>query len=167
MKVYTDIRRLDLIQFNLILLPRLRSTYVTILVVALLVAMFVLWNNGIPETTRNWVILVVASLAGGVGGMLAGIFISMVFILSTSSKTNGVLGKHEYEIAAEGLYEKTEANEGLSKWSGIQEVRKVGSFIFFKISGYLFHVIPKRSFESEEEFQGFLKLAINKWHGAT
>ena len=98
--------------------------------------------------------------------MLSGIIISMVFILTTSSKSNGILGEHEYEITSEGLLEKTKANEGLSKWSGIQEVRKAGSFILFRISGYLFHIIPKRSFESDEEFYEFLGMAKDKWRGA-
>ena len=167
MKVITDIRRLDIIHFNLILLPRLRSTYVTIVGIAILVAVFIIWDKGTPETTKSLVILIVASLGGGLGGMLAGIIISITFILSSSSKTNGVLGQHEYEITSEGLFEKTEANEALSRWSGIQDVRKVGSYMLFKISGYLFHIIPKRSFDNEGEFQEFLKQATEKWRKAT
>jgi YcxB-like protein len=166
MKVHTNIRRLDLIIFNLTLLPRVRSTYVTIGVIAFAVATFILLKHGSPETARNWMILVVASLGGGVGGMLAGIIISMVLILTTSSKANGILGEHEYEITPEGLLEKTNANEGLSRWSGIQEVRKAGSFILFRISGYLFHIIPRRSFETDEDFHEFLGMAKDKWRSA-
>ncbi len=166
MKVNTDIRRRDLIHFNLVLLPRLRSTYVTIAVIAFVVFAFLLWENGSPETVRNWTVMLIASLGGGIGGLIFGTIISMVFILTTSTKSNGILGKHEYEITSEGLLEKTNANEGLSKWSGIREVRKVGSFLLFRISGYLFHVIPSRSFESEKAFLEFLEKAKCEWRSA-
>ena len=165
MKVIANIRRLDLIHLNLALLPRLRSTYVTIGAIALAVAAFVLWQNGVDDTVRNWKLVCLASLASGVGGMLIGMVITMIFILFTSSKSNGILGVHEYEITPEGLFEKTDANEGLNKWSGIQEIRIVGPFLLFRISGYLFHAIPKRSFESTEKFQEFVQMAQTKWRG--
>jgi hypothetical protein len=163
MKVITNIRRLDLIHFNLALLPRLRSTYVTIGVIALAAATLVFWQHGVDETVRNWKLVGVVSLAAGVGGMLVGMVISMFFVVFTSSKSNGILGAHEYEIKPEGLFEKTDANEGFNKWSGIQEIRIVGPFLLFRISGYLFHVIPKRSFESSEKFQEFVQMAQMKW----
>lgn len=166
MKVVTNIRRRDLVHFNLVLLPRLRSTYVTIAAIAFAVVLFILWKNGLEETVRNWRIVAMSSLAGGIAGMLIGLAISLVFIVFTSTKSNGILGFHEYEVTPDGLLEKTEANEGLSKWAGIQEVRKAGPFLLFKISGYLFHIVPKRSFGSEEEFQEFFELARNKWQAA-
>ena len=163
MKVITNIRRFDLIHFNLVLLPRLQSTYVAIAVIALGVFLFVLWKHGIEDVLRNWKIVVISSLASGVGGMLAGLIISLIFIMFTSKKSNGILGVHEYEIVADGLFEKTQANEGLNRWAGIQEIRKIGPFILFRISGYLFHVIPKRSFASKEAFNEFYDLAKSKW----
>lgn len=166
MKVTTNIRRVDLVYFNLMLLPRLRSTYVSIGVIALAVALFVLWQNGVDATVRNWKIVVMASLVGGIGGMFVGLVISLIFILFTSSQSNGILGAHEYEITSNGLFEKTDANEGLNKWAGIQEIRKVGPFLLFKISGYLFHVLPKRSFASEKEFQEFMELAMSTWRAS-
>lgn len=166
MRVNTNIRRMDLVHFNLVLLPRLRSTYTTIGVLAFLIFVLLYWQNGAPDSAREWTVLVIASLGGGVGGMVAGLIISMLFILTTSSKSNGILGEHEYEITPQGLLEKTNANEGLSKWSGIQDIRKVGPFLLFRISGYLFHVIPRRSFVSEEAFQDFFENAKRKWQGA-
>lgn len=163
MKVITNIRRLDLIYLNLALLPRLRSTYLTIGVIALAAATLVLWQNGVDETVRNMKLVGLVSLVAGVGGMLVGMVISMMFIVFTSSKSNGILGAHEYEIRPEGLFERTDANEGVTKWSGMKEITIVGPFMLFRISGYLFHVIPKRSFESAEKFQEFVQMAQMKW----
>lgn len=163
MKVITNIRRLDLVHFNLVLLPRLRSTYVTIGVIALAMVVFFIWNHGIDETARNWKVVVMVSLVAGIGGMLTGLLISLLFIVFSSKKSNGILGLHEYEIMPDGLFEKTSANEALNKWSGIQEVRKVGPFLLFKVSGYLFHVLPKRSFATVEAFHEFYEMAQSKW----
>lgn len=95
--------------------------------------------------------------------MLFGIIFSFAFILLSSSKTNGIIGVHEYEISEEGLHEKTAANEGLSKWEGIQEVTIAGPYILFRISGYLFHIIPKRSFVSLDAFNDFFKKSTDEW----
>lgn len=166
MIVHTNIKRLDLIHFNLVLLPRLRSTYVAMGMIASVVFVFFLWESGVPKTAPSWMVMILASLGGGIGGMVAGTIVAMRFILATSSKSNGILGEHEYELTSEGLLEKTNVNEGLSRWSGIREVRKVGSFVLFRISGYLFHVIPRRSFESEDAFLEFIEKAKREWRRA-
>ena len=163
MKVNTDIRRLDLVYFNILLLPGVRSTYTTTGTFTIAIFAFLLWNNGAPDTAHHWLAMAVASFGGGIVAMAAATLASIVFILTTSSKRNGILGKHEYEITAEGLVEKTRANESLNRWSGIQEIRKVGSFLLFRISGYLYHVIPARSFDNEKAFREFIEKAKNDW----
>ncbi len=163
MKVITEINRLDLIRFNLVLLPKLKSTYITMAVIATLIFSLVCWQKGIPQTPNNWKAIVIGSIGGGVAGMLFGTVFTMISILFMSTKSNGILGQHEYELTTEGLYERTSANEGLSKWKGISKIRIVSSYVLFQISGYLFHIIPKRSFESEESFNDFVLYAKNQW----
>jgi hypothetical protein len=144
----------------------MRCTYISVAVIALAAFALILWKHGSPDTTRDWLIMAVASLAGGVGGMVAGTVVSMISILVASTKTNGILGEHRYEIRSDGLFEKTDANESLNRWSGIREIRRLGSFLIFRISDYQFHVVPKRSFESEAAFLEFLENARGKWHQA-
>lgn len=62
MTVATKISKGDLIRFNFAILPRLRSTYASILVIAALVFGFLCWKNGIPQTQNNWIAIVGASL---------------------------------------------------------------------------------------------------------
>lgn len=160
MEVTTDINRSDLIRFNLAILPRMRSTYVTILFIALLVFAFIAWDKGFPQSSNDWFAIIAGAVGGGIGGMVVGVVMTFIFILMSSSSSNGILGKHEYKVSSEGLYEVTSANEGLSKWEGIQDVKVVGSYILFRISGYLFHIIPERSFSTEESRQKFVSKAL-------
>ncbi|MCU7921740.1 MAG: YcxB family protein [Candidatus Thiodiazotropha sp. (ex Dulcina madagascariensis)] len=166
MEVTTDIKKGDLIWFNLAIIPKTRSTYMTILFIAALFFAFIAWEKGLPQSSNDWLAITVASIGGGIGGMFAGIVISFSFILLSSSAKNGILGKHEYRISQEGLYEKTSANEGVSKWEGIQEVQTVGSYLLYRISGYLFHIIPYRSFPSDEARKEFESVSIQYWKNA-
>lgn len=119
MKVVTDIERLDLVKFNLSAVPRMSSTYKSIIFIALLVFAFLSWKKGFPSTSIEWLVSITASLIGGVTATIVSVVFSMLSILLMSTSNNGTLGVHEYSISAEGLYEKTEANEGLSKWEGV------------------------------------------------
>jgi len=163
MKVITEISRGDLVWFNLAILPRLKSTYITMLFIAALAFIWIASDKGMPNTAIDWFGMIIGSVVGGIAGMLAGTLVSFVFILLSSSKTNGTLGHHEYEISAEGLFEKTPVNEGISKWAGIHEIRVVGPYLVFRISSFLFHIIPKRSFATEQEFVAFVEAARNAW----
>lgn len=166
MKVNTDIKKIDLIRFNLIILPRLKSSYIMILAISLLVFTYITWTSGLPQSSKGWLGIFFSSVAGGVIGLLCGFVFSMVSILFMSSKNNGILGKHEYTLTPEGLYEETKANNGLSKWEGINKVYIVSSYILFQISGYLFHIVPKSSFESSEAFNKYATASIEYWRTA-
>lgn len=163
MKVIAEISRSDLVRFNLAILPRLKSTYLSILFIAAIVFILIVLDKGIPNTAFDWMGIIFSSVVGGIAGILAGTLFSFVFILFSSSKTNGTLGHHEYEINADGLLEKTPVNEGLSKWAGIHEIRIVGPYVIFRISSFLFHIIPKRSFDTEQEFAAFVEASRNLW----
>ena len=166
MRVTTNISKTDLVHFNLAILPKLRSTYVTILVIALFVFGYICWKNGVPQTQGNWIAILVGSFGGGLFGMLFGVAFSMISILLMSSSKNGILGEHEYTLTHEGLQEKTSANEGLSKWSGITKVKTAGPYLLFQISSYLFHIVPSRSFSSKESFNEFVSSSIEYWQNA-
>lgn len=166
MRVTTNLSKKDLIRFNLTILPKLRSTYVGILSITICVFVFICWKNGFPQTQKNWIALIIGSLAGGLFGMFVGVVFSLISVLLMSSSKNGVLGEHEYTLTPEGLHEKTSANEGLSKWSGITKVKVAGSYLLFQISGYLFHIVPASSFNTEEDFGEFVSASMEHWQNA-
>lgn len=137
MKVTTNIGRSDLIKFNAYVIPRMKSTYVTGLIASSFVFAFVVWKYGVPCNSFEWGRALFVSLGGGIGAIISGSLFSLVGILFVSSNTNGVLGKHHYELTDIGLLERTEANEGISKWQGIDEIREIGGYLLFRISGDL------------------------------
>ena len=163
MKVTTNINKSDLIRFNLAILPKLRSTYMSILVIALFVFGFLCWKNGFPQCQNNWIAILLGSVGGGFFGMLSGVIYSTISILLMSPQNNGIFGEHEYTLTPEGLHERTSENEGLNRWSGIIKVKVVGSFLLFQISGYLFHIVPVRSFDSQDSFNEFLSSSMKYW----
>lgn len=163
MKIEIELRRRDLILFNLALIPRMRSTYITIALIAAGAFIYFCFQYGIPATKEDWLVPLTASLGGGIGGMVAGTLFSIIFIVFSSSASNGVLGSHQFEISPDGLREKTIANEGLNKWCSIQEIRTVGPYLLFRISAFLFHVIPIKSFENKKAFLEFEKTAKDLW----
>ncbi|MDE1465566.1 YcxB family protein [Spartinivicinus poritis] len=164
--VTTDIKRLDLIRFNLAVIPRLKSTYMTVLVLTLFVFAYFCWKYGFLNSLSVWKVTVPSAVGGGLFGTLCGVIISTVSILLMSSSKKGVLGKHEYSLSSKGLYEKTVVNESLSKWDGITKVQIVGPYLLFQITGYLFHIVPKHSFDSVDEFNEFASLAAEYWRNA-
>ena len=163
MKVTTNINRMDLIKFNFLLLPRSKSTYISILILSVLIFLFIFWKNGYPVSPIKLFILLIASVVGGIVGSLFGFVTSVINILFMSTKNNGVLGAHEYNVSIEGLYEKTNANESLNKWEGIMQIKVIGSYLLIQITGYLFHIIPRRDFESNERFEQFINYSEQQW----
>lgn len=166
MKVVTNIKKRDLVRLNFQMLPKFRSTYITIICIALFAFMFICWKSGIPHTMEKWIVASSVSLVGGVFGTLLGFLMNLVPIIFSSTKDNGVLGLHEYTLTPEGLHESTSANEGLSKWEGISKIKVSGQYLLFQISSCLFHIVPARSFSSSEEFNEFVSYATESWKNA-
>lgn len=104
----------------------------------------------------------------GVEGLVLfmGFVFSIVCILFMSSKRNGILADHEYTLTEEGLFEKTIANECLSKWEGNLNVLISGGYLFIQINGYLFHTIPSRYFTSKAEFNEYASALKGYWKHA-
>ncbi|MBV1908121.1 MAG: YcxB family protein [Kangiellaceae bacterium] len=166
MEVTTELTRWDLVKFNLTILPRMRSTYITGLIIAVVLFFIVVGEKGAPETMQNWLASIAGVLIAGLFASIVSIFISLIPILITSRIGNGILGKHDYKLTPDGLYEETIANNGLTKWEGISDIKTTNSFILIRISGYLFHVIPRRSFSSSKAFNSFSASASSYWESA-
>lgn len=166
MKVITNIGKLDLIKFNISVIPKMRSTYITILAIASLTFLYITWKKGLPENSSELVIHLISSAIGGLLGMFFGIAFNTATILLMSSAKNGVLGEHTYTLLPEGINEKTTANETMNKWHGVVCVKPAGSYLLIQVAACLFHVIPKQSFETPEQFEEFKSQAMAYWQQA-
>ena len=69
MKVTTEITLKDLVWVNLIIIPRMRSTYINMTVFALLCFILIVWKDGLPRTDWEWVALILISICSGIGGI--------------------------------------------------------------------------------------------------
>jgi len=166
MKVSANINRTDLIFSNYSLWLKLKSTYITIFLLSVSVFLYILWKNGLPDQTENLTTAIISALLSGIGGFLAYILICIINILITSKEKNGILGQRQYEITPEGLHVKTIANEGIQKWEGITSVRKTNSYIYLQVTYYLFYIIPKRSFDTPDDFQRFFNASLQYYREA-
>ena len=166
MKFSTNINRTDLIFSNYSLWSKLKSTYITILLLSVSVFLYILWKNGLPDQTENLATVIISALLSGIGGFLTYILICIINILITSKEENGILGQRQYEITPEGLHVKTMASEGIQKWEGITSVRKTNSYIYLQVTYYLFYIIPKRSFDTPDDFLRFYNASLQYYREA-
>jgi len=166
MKVSTNINKTDLIYSNYSLWLKFKSTYITILLLSVCVFLHISWKSGFPYEIENFVTVIISALLNGAGGFLTYTLICIISILFTSKVNNGILGERQYEITPEGLYIKTIANEGIQKWEGITYVRKTNSFIYLQVTCYLFYIIPKRSFDTPDDFQRFFNASLQYYREA-
>jgi hypothetical protein len=162
MKVTTNITKLDLLKFNLRFIPTAPITYKYFALVSFAIFGYVSYAKGLPESYEQWKIVILGSFSGGLIATLVYFSWCIVSVLIFSKESNGVLGKHEYEVRAEGLFEKTIANETLNRWGSLGKVTVAGPNLLLQVSGYLYHVFPKRCFESDEAFNNFKKVLLEK-----
>ena len=106
------------------------------------------------------------SFVVGVCALLGGFVISFLWVLSTSTEKSGTLGTHTYSLSEQGLHETTNHNDALHKWTGIQSVEKSNSYIMIRINSYLFHIIPRRAFSSDKEYEEYWTKAHGYWKQA-
>lgn len=166
MKVSANINKTDLICSNYSLWSKLKSTYITILLLSVGVSLYILWKDGLPNGIEDLATVIISALLSGTGGFLTYTLICIISILFTSKEKNGILGQRKYAITPEGLYVKTIANEGIQKWEGVTYVRKTNSYIYLQVTCYLFYIIPKRSFDTPDDFQRFFNASLQYYREA-
>ncbi len=159
MTITVTITRSDLFWVHIQVLPRVKSTYITLSMIWAFVffSSYLDDENAHPILALLFATFIVAFL------ILLGIYVgSFLFYLLLGYKTNGVLGSHQYQITHEGLLEETDVYRTLTKWSGITNLLKTNRYLFVQISWYLFHIIPRRAFKTNEEFERFCSEIHNR-----
>lgn len=169
MTVTTVITRKDIARLNLWALFHFKSNAIGVALLAVLALIAIEWWSS-PATLFDWSIAVLSASLAGIMGVLGGFLLSTFWVLTVSSDKTGVLGEHTYILIEEGLCEQTPVNESFHKWSGIESVNRIRNYIFIQINGYLFHIVPRRAFAGDAEFDAFwqqAQLSWAKYHSAT
>jgi hypothetical protein len=165
MEITTDLRKRDLAWVSVHMLFRARFNWIFVLLLSLVIlAVLVIARE--PRTYSAFLLFVGASLVGGVAGLIAGMAFQLLFTLMSVGKDGGVLGIHTLTLTDRGLHERTEANEGLQLWRGIRSIKSVGDYILIQINAYQFHIVPRRAFQTREDFDAFLRRAKDLWKAA-
>lgn len=153
MSVTTRISRWDLLTFNLLVTPRVGATWILFGVVATVVCVTSVVTQGLPTTPRAVFVLFVSIAFAAIAFAVLLLLFILGFVLLSPGQ--GLLGEHVYSVEADGVREQTSANDTLIKWGGAQELVRTSAFILIRIAPALFHVLPRRSFTSQVEFDEF------------
>ena len=156
MKVELTVTRSDLAWLNISQLFRVKSNLRVFVIILLLVTFFT-WRGATKEASDiDWVTVAVSSAGVSIAAFSAFFLVSLVFVLVSSTAKSGVIGNHIYTIEDSGLRELTEANDSLNFWPSIQSIEKTSKAIIIQINAYLFHVLPRRGFDSDAHYDAFL-----------
>lgn len=164
MKIDIDINRTDYWNYNKYMIfniPKIRNTYIILLIafpVFIIVLLSILLNNTIT--------IYFSIFTGFFIGIIADIFWLYLVkrqIMRFPDNKEGFLGKHTIEITESGVKELTSVNEGFTYWKGIKEIRQDKNNIYVIVDTLIAHIIPKRSFSSENEAIGFYNKSLEYW----
>ena len=155
MIINTNINKNDLVKLNLYVFPRSKTTWISFIVIYLGLFLFLCFKPDFEFVYKDILFASITSFINTLVGLTFIFACNLVSVLFMSGDKDGVLGLHKYAIKEGGLHETTEANEALIKWAGISEVIQNNNYILVQINHYLFHVIPKRDFSEQAEFEKF------------
>ncbi len=162
MQVAADIRRSDLLVFNLYVLPRIKLLWVLFsFMTALYFLLFFAFGDRHDIAYLAYGAAYCALFAAVVVGLL--VLYCVAQALFRASVKNGQLGTHVFTLRKEGFHEQTSLGEMLNRWQGIHSITAWKQGLYIRINWYLFHVIPASAFASRADFDKFSGLALELW----
>lgn len=158
MKVTVDITREDFWHLNKYAMLHLNKYkgYVIAYMVIIPIILFVAFQVLDME-------LVYSAVSAVVLGVLLDIYFFVRLkskIMKLPEKKSGLLGEHIIELSEDGIKESTDVNESFSKWDGVHSVKRDKSHFYIFLNSMAGHIIPRRSFVSEDEAEQFYKKAV-------
>ena len=164
MEVTANITRNDLVRFQFIMLVLNPMALVLAFNVAL-VMFIVVWILELLGPQYDLEKVMMACLAtGAITFILLG-FMTILCIYLTRDME--VIGKHLFTISPEGLSEKADRSQTFSQWRVFKGVRRMGGYIFMHLGGCMYHIIPRRSFDSDAAYTEFWETARDYWKDAS
>ena len=83
------------------------------------------------------------------------LFFGSIAVHVFSKKNKTVTTEHTITLKEEGFLEETPFNTTEHTWAAVQRLRRSRNYIFLYIAAQLAHVIPRRAFSTEEEWNAF------------
>lgn len=155
MEVVANITRLDLLWLNLYIIPRIKLNYIVLGIGSVFTFIVELITTRPTQIEQIVALFLVILIIFTFAVLITSLIIILIYIFAVPSKKDGILGRHYFVIQNDGFREITVVNDMLHKWQGIRLITKFNSYIFIKINLYQYHIIPKRAFNTEEDFNAF------------
>ena len=109
MKASIELQRSDLIRVTLRMFPRHPANRNFLLLLGGGITLWQLWGE--PLFSHSSLLLaLLTGLLAALAGLLAGLGIQLLGLLWSAGRQPGVLGRHEFELTAEGIIERTAVN---------------------------------------------------------
>ncbi len=96
-----------------------------------------------------FLIMLVASL------FFAALFAISVLLSISSSKNKSVLTEHTITLTPANFTEETAFNKMEQNWAIVQKLARTRNHIFIYIAQHMAHVIPRRAFSNDAEWNAF------------
>jgi len=136
-------------------MPRSRPNRFIFALLAIMFVGIMVGQRGLPRSIGEVIAVLLTAILFLLGAAILIFVLTQLCILIYSRRSNGVLGDHVYTLRDDGLFESTKANETLTRWGGAMALFNTGVCLYVQVSPGLFHVIPRRCFDSAEEYQAF------------
>ena len=166
MEITTNLSRFDYLLLNIHL--AIRSKAVWLIGFFIWVSQFYSTYSGL-ERSEDVVCTVctifaafVAATIGATLIMLALVSFGILVSVFLANFTPGVLCEHKFVLRDDGLFESTEVNETLTRWKGIGSIKKYKKGIIVWI-GIGVHSIPRKYFDSQEQYEEFGSQLYERW----
>ncbi|EAR09141.1 YcxB family protein [Reinekea blandensis] len=156
------ITKFDLISMQILLM--FRATYNRRLLVVLFISSLIGGYKGLISLgVVYWVILafVISTL-----GLICLTLVGSIVQALTATPGKGVIGNTKFTVSDKSFIEDTEGTATESSWKAIKNIYPSKNYTFVEVSGYRIHIIPKREFSSDLEFQDFSTLIQRFWNEA-
>ena len=88
-------------------------------------------------------------------------------VIKEEKAEKGRLGRHNLKLDETGLVESTAVGEARTLWSGVDRIEHDPDYIYIYTAPAAAHVIPRRSFNSDNEAEQFLQLALSSAKAVT
>jgi hypothetical protein len=152
----------DLLWFNAYTIPRLRGMQILSLIIVLVFGyLFASTLRPIqaPVPTK-WAVFTVLMI----GALLFVAVTTILFTLVSSYPRYGraVREEHTVSLTEEGIVEQGIHSRQTTAWAGVQRVRRTRRAVLIYQSETGAHIIPRRAFDSDADFDRFFRFAHDR-----
>ena len=94
--------------------------------------------------------------------LFGGILILSIIGSMISRRNKTLLTEHTLRLAEDQFYHETPFAKTELKWSILQKLHRTRQYIFLYVAQHSAHVIPRRAFSSDEEWDAFYEFCRRK-----